>query len=135
MSLAASCCLVLPRAAYHLSTTKYPPPTTTPTPHVVLFSGEIAIKIGAEGTKPWRFAMGPDAAWNLFDTAIVVLSLPIPALQLDGMMALRLVRLLRIKKLLKSKTLSMILEGLFTALTSASYILILMGLVSQYFRI
>ena len=56
------------------------------------------IKIAAEGAKPWLFFIGPDAAWNIFDTAIVVVS--IPGLNLNGdVIVLRLVRLLRIQKL------------------------------------
>ena len=55
-----------------------------------IFIGEAVVKIGAEGSKPWRYFMDP---WNVFDFAIVVACL----LPFSGsaVTVLRLLRLLR----------------------------------------
>ena len=75
-----------------------PPSPSLPQILYGVFCSEILLKIGAEFPSPWRFLTGPEAAWNLFDTAIVVVSTP--GLNTNGdVLVLRMVRLLRIQKL------------------------------------
>jgi voltage-gated sodium channel len=62
-----------------------------------IFIGEAVVKIGAQGSKPWRYFMDP---WNVFDFAIVVACL----LPFSGsaVTVLRLLRLLRVLKLVRA---------------------------------
>lgn len=58
-----------------------------------VFLGELAVRIGAHGTRPWQFFA---SGWNALDFAIVALCF---APGMDNLAVLRLVRLLRVLRL------------------------------------
>lgn len=89
---------------------------------LTIFVAEIVIKILAEGNKPWRyFADG----WNVFDFIIVaVCFLPLDA---QYVTVLRLARLLRVLKLVRSLPRLQILVGaLLRSLPSMGYVALLL---------
>ena len=67
---------------------------------LVSFTLELALKILAEGLGPWWFVLGPERNWNLFDSAIVVFSMPYITISGTTGQAklLRLIRLMRLAK-------------------------------------
>lgn len=67
---------------------------------LVSFTLELALKILAEGLGPWWFVLGPERNWNLFDSAIVLFSMPYITISGSTGQAklLRLVRLMRLAK-------------------------------------
>lgn len=89
-----------------------------------IFVGEILIKIGAEGKKPWRFF---GSAWNLFDFAIVaVCFLPFGG---PWVAVVRLARILRALRLITAVPKLQILVGaLLRSIPSMMYVSILLGL-------
>ncbi len=98
---------------------------------LAIFTIELLLKFIMEGFRFWRFFIGPEWAWNNFDTAIVLLSYPIWGLEGGSSIALlRLVRLARLGKLIKKiPALNMIINGLAGGLSSITYIMILLFLV------
>jgi voltage-gated sodium channel len=90
-----------------------------------IFVVEIAIKMGAEGTRPWRYFLDP---WNLFDFAIVaVCFLPFNA---EYAAVLRLLRLLRVLKLVRALPRLQVLVGaLLKSIPSMAYVSILLLLL------
>ncbi|KAJ0395133.1 hypothetical protein P43SY_004626 [Pythium insidiosum] len=103
-----------------------------------VFTAECALKIIAEGLHPWRFFMGKEMRWNIFDFVIVVMSLPIWGGTFSGnnIAILRMFRLLRIMKLVKRiPQLYMIIMGLIGGLKSIGYILALLLLVFYLYAI
>jgi len=94
-----------------------------------IFVAEIVIKMGAEGSKPWRYFFDP---WNVFDFVIVaVCFLPIGA---EYVAVLRLARLLRVLKLVRALPRLQVLVGaLLKSIPSMFYIAILLfGLFYLY---
>jgi voltage-gated sodium channel len=92
---------------------------------VGIFSLEIALKVGAEGSRPWRFFRDP---WNLFDFAIVVAVF----LPFDGqyVTVLRLARLLRVLRLVHAvPRLQVLVTALLKAVPSMGYVSLLLFLV------
>ncbi|AQQ66575.1 ion transporter [Microbulbifer agarilyticus] len=89
------------------------------------FMVEAAIKIAAEGRRPWRyFANG----WNCFDFSIIVLSL-IPAAGPMATLA-RLVRVLRVLRLVSAfPELRLLVDTLLRSLPSMFHISLLMGII------
>ena len=90
-----------------------------------IFVAEAAIKIVAEGKKPWRYFQDP---WNLFDFIIVVVCF-IPA---GGTSAavLRLFRLLRVLKLVRAlPRLQIIVSALLKSIPSMAYVSVLLFLL------
>lgn len=106
---------------------------------LVAFIVECVFKILAEGLKPHRYFFGPEWAWNQFDFAIVVLSLPMWDAVFSGgnsVAMLRLIRLARLGKLFKKiPPLFMIMKGLLGGLSSIAYILLLLFLVFYLYGI
>lgn len=100
------------------------------------FTFEVAVKVVAEGRRPWRFLWGsPDMGWNWFDLLIVVFSMPFVTI-VKNLYLLRLIRLARLIKLLKKiPQLRMILMGLIQGLKSIVYILFLLLLVFYIYAI
>jgi voltage-gated sodium channel len=90
-----------------------------------IFVAEILIKMGAEGTKPWRYFLDP---WNIFDFLIVaVCFLPFNA---EYAAVLRLLRLLRVLKLVRALPRLQVLVGaLLRSIPSMAYVSILLLLL------
>ncbi len=90
-----------------------------------IFVAEIVVKMGAHGSKPWRYFLDP---WNCFDFAIVaVCFLPIDA---QYVTVLRLARLLRVLKLVRALPKLQILVGaLLKSIPSMMYVTVLLFLL------
>jgi voltage-gated sodium channel len=90
-----------------------------------IFVLEIALKLGAEGKRPWRFFRDP---WNVFDFAIVAVAfLPIEGTYVT---VLRLARLLRALRLIRAVPRLQILVGaLLKSIPSMGYVSLLLLLV------
>lgn len=94
-----------------------------------IFVAEVVVKMGAEGSKPWRYFLDP---WNVFDFAIVaVCFLPFGG---SGAAVLRLARLLRVLKLVNAlPKLQVLVSALLKSVPSMGYIsLLLMMLFYTY---
>ena len=96
-----------------------------------IFIVEIVIKIGAEGSKPWRYFMDP---WNIFDFLIVaVCFLPIDA---SFAAVLRLARLFRVLKLVRAlPKLQVLVSALLKSLPSMAYVGLLLGLLFYIYSV
>jgi voltage-gated sodium channel len=83
-----------------------------------VFVAEIVVKMGAEGTKPWRYFTDP---WNVFDFLIVaVCFMPVDA---GGVAVLRLARLLRVLKLVRAlPKLQVLVSALLKSIPSMGYV-------------
>ncbi|WP_342666803.1 ion transporter [Streptosporangium amethystogenes] len=86
-----------------------------------IFVAELAVKLYAQG---WRFFRNP---WNLFDAAIVAVSLLPTAGGLSVLRALRILRALRLISVVPS--LRRVVTALLTAMPGMSSIVLLLGLV------
>ena len=89
---------------------------------LAIFVIEIVVKMGAEGSRPWRyFADG----WNVFDFLIVaVCFLPLDA---QYVTVLRLARLLRVLKLVRTlPRLQLLVGALLRSLPSMGYVALLL---------
>lgn len=92
-----------------------------------IFIFEIAVKMGAEGSRPWRFFNDP---WNVFDF-IVVAATFIPGAG-QYAVVLRLARLLRVLRLLRAlPQLQLLVGALLKSIPSMFYVTILL-LLSFY---
>ena len=87
-----------------------------------IFVAEIVIKMGAHGSRPYRYFLDP---WNIFDFTIVAICfLPLDA---QYVTVLRLARLLRVLKLVHALPKLQILVGaLFKSIPSMFYVSILL---------
>lgn len=98
---------------------------------VAIFTIEIAIRIIAEGKKPWRYLLD---SWNIFDFLIVAACF----LPYDNqyVTVLRLLRLLRALRLLTAFPRLQILVGaIFKSLPSMGYVWLLMGLLFYVYAV
>ena len=95
---------------------------------LVVFTGEVLLKIFSDPLRPWMFFVGPEWRWNWFDLIIVVLCMPfLPFAQ--WAMGLRLLRLMRLLKILsRYPELRMLLVGLSAGMKSSGYIMLLLFL-------
>jgi voltage-gated sodium channel len=96
-----------------------------------IFIVEIIVKMGAEGSKPWRFFKDP---WNVFDFLIVALCL----LPFGGsfVTVLRLLRVLRVLKLVTALPKLQILVGaLLKSIPSMVYVSMLLGLLFYLYAV
>jgi len=85
---------------------------------LVIFIGEIVIKMGAQGNRPWRYFRD---GWNVFDFSIVVVCL----LPMEGQFAavLRLVRILRVLRLISGvPRLQLLVGALLKSVPSMGYV-------------
>ena len=90
-----------------------------------IFVAEIVVKMGAEGSKPWRYFYD---AWNVFDFVIVAACF-MPGAG-SAAAVLRLARLLRVLKLVNALPKLQILVGaLLKSIPSMFYVTILLGLL------
>jgi voltage-gated sodium channel len=98
---------------------------------IAIFTVEVLIKIGAEGSKPWNYFRD---AWNVFDFIIVTACyLPFDNQYIT---VLRLIRLLRVLRLLRALPKLQVLVGaLFKSIPSMGYVALLMGLLFYVFAI
>lgn len=80
-----------------------------------LFAAEIAIKVGAFGSRPWRYFM---VGWNVFDFLIVAFCL-LP-LHAEYVVVLRLLRMLRLFTALQG--LQVLVSGLLRGIPSLGYV-------------
>jgi voltage-gated sodium channel len=96
-----------------------------------IFIVEIAIRMAAEGSRPWRyFANG----WNVFDFAIVA-AVFVPGLS-DYALAVRLLRLLRVLRLVRTvPDLQVIIGALLRALPSMGYVVVLLMLLFYVYAV
>lgn len=96
-----------------------------------VFILEIAVKVGAQGTKPWRYFKDP---WNVFDFLIVASSL----LPVGGqhLVVLRLVRLLRVLRLVRAlPRLQILVSALIKSFPSMGYVSLLLGLLFYVYAV
>jgi len=91
---------------------------------LIIFTGEILLKIAAEGRRPWRFFLD---GWNLFDFVIVaVCFLP---LQTQFIAVLRLVRILRVLRLVSVlPRLQLLVGALLKSMPSIGYVALLLSI-------
>lgn len=96
-----------------------------------IFVVEIVVKMGAEGSKPYRYFLDP---WNVFDFAIVaVCFLPFNA---SGAAVLRLARLLRVLKLVKAlPKLQVLVNALLKSIPSMGYVSLLLGMLFYVYAV
>ncbi len=87
-----------------------------------IFVAEIVVKMGAEGSRPWRYFLDP---WNIFDFLIVaVCFMPLDA---QYVTVLRLARLMRVLKLVNAlPELRIIVSALLKSIPSMFYISLLL---------
>lgn len=98
---------------------------------IALFTIEIIIRIGAHGTRPWRFFRSP---WNIFDFVIVALCL-LPA---SGQFAavVRLARVFRALRLFSAiPRLQVIVGALLHAIPSIVYVAALLLIVFYVYAV
>ncbi|MEQ1568796.1 MAG: ion transporter [Myxococcota bacterium] len=91
---------------------------------LAIFVLEIVVKMGAEGSQPWRYFRDP---WNVFDFGIVAVALlPFEA---EGVAVLRLARLLRVLKLVRAlPRLQVLVTALLKSIPSMGYVSLLLAL-------
>ncbi len=96
-----------------------------------IFVAEVIIKMGAEGSRPWRYFRDP---WNVFDFLIVaVCFLPIDA---QYVAVLRLARLLRVLKLVRAlPKLQILVSALLKSIPSMVYVAILLALLFYVYSV
>ena len=100
------------------------------------FASEIILKTLGEGLAPYRYFIGPEWRWNVFDFLIVLFSLPFIKFAGGQVKLLRLVRLMRLAKVFRRiPQLQMIIMGLLGGLKSIAYIVLLMFLVFYMYAI
>ena len=89
---------------------------------LALFVGELLVRFGAHGARPWQFFRDP---WNVFDFAIVaVCVLPLDA---EYSAVLRLARVLRVLRLVTAvPRLQLLVTALLRSLPSMSYVALLL---------
>ncbi len=92
---------------------------------LAIFVLEVVVKMGAEGSRPWRYFQDP---WNIFDFFIVAVALlPFDA---EGVAVLRLARLLRVLKLVRAlPNLQLLVTALLKSIPSMGYVSLLLGLL------
>lgn len=96
-----------------------------------IFVVEIVIKMGAEGSRPWRYFHD---GWNVFDfTIVAVCFLPLDA---QYVTVLRLARLLRVLKLLHTlPRLQLLVGALMRSLPSMGYVALLLFLLFYVYAV
>ncbi|HFA52028.1 MAG TPA: ion transporter [Bacteroidetes bacterium] len=95
-----------------------------------VFTVEAAIKILAEGDKPWRYFKDP---WNIFDYIIVVvcwLAVFLPGMDADFVAVFRLARILRVLRLVHAlPQLKLLVDAMLKSIPSMAYVGILLFLL------
>lgn len=90
-----------------------------------IFVAEVVVKMGAEGSRPWRYFRDP---WNVFDFFVVAASfMPVGG---QTVVVLRLVRLLRVLKLVRAlPKLQLLVSALLKSIPSMAYVSVLLFLL------
>lgn len=89
---------------------------------LALFTVEILLRLGAHGTRPWRFFRDP---WNVFDFVIVVVCL-LPVGE-ESAAVVRLLRILRVLRLISAvPRLQLLVTALLRGLPSIGYVVLLL---------
>lgn len=98
---------------------------------LALFTVELALRIAAQGRRPWRFFLDP---WNCFDAVIVgVCLLPF---RTEFAAVLRLVRVLRVLRLVSAvPRLQLLVGALIKSLPSMSYVALLLSLLFYVYAV
>jgi len=98
---------------------------------LIIFIVELAVKMLAEGDKPWRYF---DDGWNIFDFIIVITAfLPFGG---SSIAILRLLRLLRVLKLIKAlPKLQVLVETLLKSIPSMAYVSLLLFLLFYIYAV
>ncbi|MCW5921626.1 MAG: ion transporter [Saprospiraceae bacterium] len=90
---------------------------------LIVFTLEFAIKIGAEGDRPWRYFSDP---WNVFDFAIVAicwLAHLTPSVDASFVAVIRLARVLRVFRLVHAlPQLKMLVNAMLKSIPSMGYV-------------
>lgn len=96
-----------------------------------IFVLEVVVKMGAEGSKPWRYFKDP---WNIFDFTIVAAAfMPLDA---QFVTVLRLVRVLRVLKLVRAlPKLQILVSALLKSIPSMGYVSLLLLLLFYLFAV
>lgn len=96
-----------------------------------VFLVEIAVKVAAEGRKPWRYF---GDAWNVFDFLIVAASfLPFAG---QHVVVLRLARLFRVLRLVRAlPKLQILVAALLKSIPSMGYVSLLLGLIFYMYAV
>ena len=101
--------------------------------HLILgiFTIEVVVKMGAEGSMPWRYFRDP---WNVFDFLIVAAAyLPVDA---QFITVLRLARVLRVLKLVRAlPKLQILVSALLKSIPSMGYVSLLLLLLFYLFAV
>ncbi|MFT6627766.1 MAG: voltage-gated sodium channel [Flavobacteriales bacterium] len=96
-----------------------------------IFIIEISVKMGAEGSKPWRYFFD---AWNVFDFVIVA-AVFVPGLG-QYAIVLRLLRLLRVLKLVKAiPKLQVLVGALLASIPSMFYVSLLLFMLFYIYAV
>ncbi|MEM6291218.1 MAG: ion transporter [Myxococcota bacterium] len=98
---------------------------------LAIFTFEVVVKMGAEGSKPWRYFRDP---WNVFDFFIVVAAyMPVDA---QFVTVLRLARVLRVLKLVRAlPKLQILVSALLKSIPSMGYVSLLLLLLFYLFAV
>eukprot|EP00935_MAST-01C_sp_MAST-1C-sp1_P000784 g784.t1 len=107
---------------------------------LAIFTAELTCKILMDPLQPWRFFVGKDWQWNLFDFIIVFVSMPgvdtFFKFAGEFPMALRILRIARLLKLLSHhRQLRIILAGLLGGIRSSSFIILLLMIIYYMFAV
>lgn len=96
-----------------------------------IFVAEVIVKMGAEGSRPWRYFRDP---WNVFDFIVVAASfLPFGG---QTVVVLRLVRLLRVLKLVRAlPKLQLLVSALLKSIPSMAYVSVLLFLLFYVYAV
>lgn len=96
-----------------------------------IFAAEVFVKMGAEGSRPWRYFRDP---WNVFDFMIVAAAfMPVDA---QFVMVLRLARVLRVLKLVRAlPKLQILVSALLKSIPSMGYVSLLLLLLFYLFAV
>ncbi len=98
---------------------------------LIIFTLEVVVKMGAEGSKPWRYFKDP---WNVFDFLIVAAAyMPVDA---QFITVLRLARVLRVLKLVRAlPKLQILVSALLKSIPSMGYVSLLLLLLFYLFAV
>jgi voltage-gated sodium channel len=100
-----------------------------------IFTVEVAVKMLAEGNKPWRYFLN---SWNVFDFLIVAGGYIEPFLTVDAswLMVLRLLRILRVLRLVTAlPKLQLLVGALLKSMTSISYVGVLLFIMFYIYAV
>lgn len=96
-----------------------------------LFVGELVLRLGAHGSRPWTFFLDP---WNVFDFVVVAVCL-LP-FQAEFAAVLRLARVLRVLRLITAVPRLQILVGaLLKSIPSMSYVALLLSVLFYVYAV